>query len=331
MEALLRLENVVKHFPVPAGGVIRRKYKICKAVDDVTFSVEKGACFGIAGESGSGKTTVAKLILLLEKLTSGSIIYEGKDIQDISGRDLMWYRSSVQTIFQDAASSLNPRMRIKDIVSEPLRVQRGKELSKSAILAKAEEILGMVGLGPDNLQKYPHELSGGQKQRVAIATAIILEPSLVVLDEPVSALDVSIRAQILNLLADIQERENLTYIIIAHDLAMLEHITTHIAVMYLGRIVEIGKTEQVFSNPAHPYTEALFAAVPRPEPGNARKAVVLEGEIGNPIDPPPGCRFHPRCPHAKPGCGQTAPDLCDIGRGHQVACGMAAGISPART
>jgi oligopeptide/dipeptide ABC transporter ATP-binding protein len=331
MEALLRLENVVKHFPVPAGGVIRRKYKLCKAVDDVTFSVEKGACFGIAGESGSGKTTVAKLILLLEKLTSGSIIYEGKDIQDISGRDLMWYRSSVQTIFQDAASSLNPRMRIKDIVSEPLRVQRGKELSKSAIHDRAKEILGMVGLGPDNLQKYPHELSGGQKQRVAIATAIILEPSLVILDEPVSALDVSIRAQILNLLADIQERENLTYIIIAHDLAMLEHITTHIAVMYLGRIVEIGKTEQVFSNPAHPYTEALFAAVPRPEPGNARKAVVLEGEIGNPIDPPPGCRFHPRCPHAKASCGQTAPDLCDIGRGHLVACGLAAGISPART
>lgn len=331
MEPLLRLEHVVKHFPVPAGGVIRRKYKTCKAVDDVTFSVEKGACFGIAGESGSGKTTVAKLILLLEKLTSGSIIYEGKDIQDISGRDLMWYRSSVQTIFQDAASSLNPRMRIKDIVCEPLRVQRGKELSKSAIHARAEEILGMVGLGPDNLQKYPHELSGGQKQRVAIAAAIILEPSLVILDEPVSALDVSIRAQILNLLADIQERENLTYVIIAHDLAMLEHITTHIAVMYLGRIVEIGRTEEVFGNPAHPYTKALFAAVPQPEPGKARKAGVLEGEIGNPIDPPPGCRFHPRCPSAKVDCGQVAPTLCDIGGDHQVACDLVTGISPIRT
>ena len=331
MEALLRLENVVKHFPVPAGGVIRRRYKVCKAVDDVSFSVQKGACFGIAGESGSGKTTVAKLVLLLEKLTSGSIIYEGRDIQDLSGQDLMWYRSSVQTIFQDAGSSLNPRMRIKDIVSEPLLIQKGKELSKGAIHERTKEILGKVGLGPDNLQKYPHELSGGQKQRVAIAAAIILEPSLVILDEPVSALDVSIRAQILNLLADIQEKENLTYIIIAHDLAMLEHITTHIAVMYLGRIVEIGRTEEVFGSPAHPYTRALFAAVPRPEPGKARKAVVLEGEIGNPIDPPPGCRFHPRCPDARVECGQVAPALCDIGRGHQVACDMAAGINPVRT
>lgn len=303
---------------------------MCKAVDDVSFSVEKGACFGIAGESGSGKTTIAKLILLLEKLTSGSIIYEGKDIQDLSGQDLMWYRSSVQTTFQDAASSLNPRMRIKDIVSEPLEVQKSKVLSKKAIHAKTEEILGKVGLGPDNLLKYPHELSGGQKQRVAIANAIILEPSLVILDEPVSALDVSIRAQILNLLADIQEKEGLTYIIIAHDLAMLQHITTHIAVMYLGKIVEMGETEEVFSNPSHPYTRALFAAVPRPEPGRARETVVLEGEIGNPIDPPPGCRFHPRCPYARADCRQTAPVLREVGPGHQVVCSLAT-ISSVRT
>jgi oligopeptide/dipeptide ABC transporter ATP-binding protein len=331
METLLELKNVVKHFPVPAGGVVRRRYKICKAVDDVSFCVEKGACFGIAGESGSGKSTIAKSILLLEKLTSGSILYEGKDTQNLTGKDLMWYRSSVQTIFQDAASSLNPRMRIKDIVSEPLKVQRGKELSKNDIHARTEEILGRVGLGSDNLYKYPHELSGGQKQRVAIAIAIILEPSLVILDEPVSALDVSIRAQILNLLADIQEKENLTYVIIAHDLAMLEHITTHIAVMYLGKIVEIGKTEDVFSNPRHAYTKALFAAVPHPTPGKAREATILEGEIGNPIDPPPGCRFHPRCPHARVSCGQTAPALCDVGRGHQVACGLVSGISSVRT
>jgi len=197
METLLELRNVVKHFPVPAGGVIRRRYKTCKAVDDVSFSVEKGTCFGIAGESGSGKTTLAKLILLLEKLTRGSILYEGKDVSSLAGQDLMWYRSSVQTIFQDAASSLSPRMRLRDIVSEPLEVQKGKALSKNAIYARTEEILGKVGLGPDNLRKYPHELSGGQKQRVAIAYAIILEPSLVILDEPVSALDVSIRAQIL--------------------------------------------------------------------------------------------------------------------------------------
>lgn len=322
METLLELRNVVKHFPVPAGGVIRRRYKICKAVDDVSFSVEKGACFGIAGESGSGKTTIAKLILLLEKLTSGSIIYEGKDIQDLSGQDLMWYRSCVQTIFQDAASSLNPRMRLRDIVSEPLEVQKGKVLSKNAIYARTEEILGKVGLGPDNLCKYPHELSGGQKQRVAIAYAIILEPSLVILDEPVSALDVSIRAQILNLLADIQEKESLTYIIIAHDLAMLQHITTHIGVMYLGRIVEMGKTEEVFSNPLHPYTKALFAAVPQPTPGKARKTAELKGEICSPIDPPSGCRFHPRCPHAIAECREKPPLLLDVAPGHQVACAL---------
>jgi oligopeptide transport system ATP-binding protein len=320
METLLELRNVVKYFPVPAGGVIRRRYKTCKAVDDVSFSVEKGACFGIAGESGSGKTTIAKLILLLEKLTSGSMIYKGKDIQNLSGQDLMWYRSNVQTIFQDAASSLNPRMRIKDIVSEPLEVQKGKVLSRKAILARTEEILGKVGLGPDNLHKYPHELSGGQKQRVAIAYAIILEPSLVILDEPVSALDVSIRAQILNLLADIQEKESLTYIVIAHDLAMLQHITTHIAVMYLGRIVEMGKTEEVFNNPFHPYTKALFAAVPQPTPGKARKITELEGEICSPIDPPSGCHFHPRCPYAIAECGEKTPLLLEVAPGHQIAC-----------
>jgi oligopeptide/dipeptide ABC transporter ATP-binding protein len=330
MKALLELKNVVKYFLIPAGGIIRRRYKICKAVDDITFSVGKGTCFGIAGESGSGKTTIAKLILLLERLTSGSISYEGKDIQKLDRRDIMWYRSRVQTIFQDAASSLNPRMRIKEIVSEPLEVQRGKVMSKDAIRARTEEILGKVGLGPANLPKYPHELSGGQKQRVAIARAIILEPSLVILDEPVSALDVSIRAQILNLLADIQEREGLTYIIIAHDLAMLQHITTHIAVMYLGKIVEMGKTDAVFKNPMHPYTKALFAAVPRPEPGRARKAAVLKGEIGNPIDPPPGCRFHPRCPYATADCRKKTPSLCEIGPGHQVACSLA-GSSSVRT
>jgi oligopeptide/dipeptide ABC transporter ATP-binding protein len=328
METLLELRNLVKYFPIPAGGVIRRRYKMCKAVDDVSLTVHRGACFGLAGESGSGKTTIAKLILLLEQLTSGAILYEGRDVQNLSGADLRWYRSNVQTIFQDAASSLNPRMRVKDIVSEPLEIQRSKELTKHDIRAMTEAILGRVGLGADLLRKYPHELSGGQKQRVAIAIAIILEPSLVILDEPVSALDVSIRAQILNLLADIREKENLTYVIIAHDLAMLEHITTHVAVMYLGRIVETGETEQVFSNPMHPYTQALFAAVPQPSPGKARDTNVLRGEICSPIDPPTGCRFHPRCPHARVECGHTAPILCDVGRGHRVACDMVTGARP---
>jgi oligopeptide/dipeptide ABC transporter ATP-binding protein len=328
MEPLLEVRNAVKYFPVPVGGIVRRRYQMCKAVDDVSFSVDRGARFGIAGESGSGKSTIAKLVLLLEQLTSGSILYEGKDVQSLTAEGLKWYRSSVQTIFQDAASSLDPRMRIKDIAGEPLEVQCGKELTKHDIDAKTEETLGRVGLGPDILRKYPHELSGGQKQRVAIAIAIILEPSLVILDEPVSALDVSIRAQILNLLADIQEKENLTYVVIAHDLAMLEHVTTHIAVMYLGKIVEMGKTEEVFSNPRHPYTKALFAAVPQPTPGKARKMADLKGEIGSPIDPPSGCRFHPRCPNAHDECGHKAPVLCDVGYGHQVACGLVAGIRP---
>ena len=322
METLLELRNVVKHFPIPAGGVIRRKYKTCKAVDGVSFAVEKGACFGIAGESGSGKTTIAKLILLLEELTSGSIHYQGRDVEDLAGEDLMWYRNNIQTIFQDAASSLNPRMRIQDIVSEPLEVQKVGVLSRKAIHDRTEEILGHVGLGPDCMHKYPHELSGGQKQRVAIAYAIILEPSLVILDEPVSALDVSIRAQILNLLADIQEKESLTYVVIAHDLAMLQHITTHIAVMYLGRIVEMGKTEEVFSNPLHPYTKALFAAVPQPTPGKARKITKLKGEICSPIDPPSGCHFHPRCPLAIAECAENTPLLLDVAHGHQVACAL---------
>ncbi len=331
MGTLLELEDVVKYFPIPAGGVVRRRYKMCKAVDHVSFAVNRGACFGIAGESGSGKTTLAKLILLLEQLTSGSILYEGKDVHSLAGEELMWYRSSVQTIFQDAASSLDPRMRIRDIVSEPLEIQRGKELTSHDMRSKTEEILFRVGLGADILRKYPHELSGGQKQRVAIAIAIILEPSLVILDEPVSALDVSIRAQILNLLADIRGKEHLTYLVIAHDLAMLEHITTHIAVMYLGSIVEMGETEEVFSNPMHPYTRALFAAVPQPTPGEARKIDVLKGEICSPIDPPSGCRFHPRCPHARADCAQTAPALRDVGPGHQVACGLASEVSSVRT
>jgi len=323
METLLELRNVVKYFPILAGGVIRRRYKMCKAVDDISFSVARGDCFGIAGESGSGKTTVAKLILLMEKLTGGSIVFEGKDVQKFQAHDILWYRSRLQTVFQDAASSLSPRMRIREIVSEPLEVHNASKLPRSAIQKKAEEVLYNVGLGANILSKYPHELSGGQKQRVAIARAIILEPELVILDEPVSALDVSIRAQILNLLADIQERQNLTYIIVAHDLAMLQHVTTHIAVMYLGKIVEMGNTGEVFDNPMHPYTRALLAAMPQPEPGRAKKVAALIGEIGNPIDPPPGCRFHPRCSYCTADCKQTAPALSEVSPGHQVACNLA--------
>jgi oligopeptide/dipeptide ABC transporter ATP-binding protein len=320
VETLLKVQNAKKYFYIPDGGLIRRRYKICKAVDDVSFSVKKGACFGIAGESGSGKTTIARLVLHIEKLTGGSILFEGKDLHGFRRQDTLNYHSQVQAVFQDAASSCNPRMRIRDIVSEPLIVQRHGKMSKYDIRIKTEEILHQVGLCSANLIKYPHELSGGQKQRVAIARAITLEPKLVILDEPVSALDVSIRAQILNLLADIQEREGLTYIIIAHDLAMMQHITTQIAIMYLGKIVEMGNTDQVFNQPMHPYTKALFSAIPRPEPGRARQAYKLSGEIGNPVDPPPGCRFHPRCEYAIADCMRTDPPLVEISPGHQAAC-----------
>ena len=320
MNTLLDLQHVVKYFPISSGGFFLKRYGMLKAVDDVSFLIKRGSCFGIAGESGSGKTTIAKLILLLEKVTSGSIRFEGKELGKFSKQDIMWYRGRVQTIFQDAASSLNPRMRIGEIVSEPMEVQSNPSLSRNAIQSKTEEIVNLVGLGEADLLKYPHELSGGQKQRVAIARAIVIEPSLVILDEPVSALDVSIRAQILNLLADIQEERGLTYLIIAHDLAMLEHVTDQIAIMYMGKIVELGNTEQVFNNPEHPYTEALFEAVPQPVPGRIKKTAALLGEIGNPLDPPAGCRFHPRCRHAVSTCLQIDMSLLEVAPGHQVAC-----------
>jgi len=322
MEYLLEVQNARKYFPIYAGGIIKRRYKICKAVDDVSFNVGANDCFGIAGESGSGKTTVAKLILLLEKLTSGKILFEGKDIQKLTPKEVLWYRSRVQTVFQDAGSSLSPRMRVIDIVSEPLEVHWKNGASRKAIQEKAAQVLNSVGLGPNILYRYPHELSGGQKQRVGIARSIVLEPSLVILDEPVSSLDVSIRAQILNLLADIQEERHLSYIIIAHDLAMLQQVTTHIAVMYLGKIVETGETQKVFSNPQHPYTKALLAAMPRPEPGRVKTTPALTGEIGNPIDPPPGCRFHPRCPFAHEECRRQTPSLIETETGHSVACNL---------
>jgi len=322
VEALLELRDVIKHFPVHEGGLLRRKYKMLKAVDGVSLSIDRGTSFGIAGESGSGKTTVARLILLLESATSGSILLEGKNVLRFTRPETIWYRTRVQAVFQDAASSLNPRMRIRNLVSEPMEVQH-KELSREAIRAKTEEMIHLVGLTPDRLKMFPHELSGGQKQRVAIARAMTVEPSLVILDEPVSSLDVSIRAQILNLLADIQERKALTYLIIAHDLAMMRHVTTHIAVMYLGKIVEMGNTEEVFSNPLHPYTRALFSVVPRPEPGRVRTTPSLKGEIASPIDPPAGCRFHPRCPQAKADCKQSEPCLEEVSPGYQVACHFA--------
>ena len=316
---LLDIQGLAKHFPIPAGGLLRKKYNTLKAVDGVSFSVPKGTCFGIAGESGSGKTTISKLLLLEEKPTTGTILFEGKNITSFARQEIMQYRSRVQPVFQDASSSLDPNMRIIEIVSEPMDIQQ-KKIPHKVIRAKAQELLRLVGIGPESLRKYPHELSGGQKQRVAIARALSLDPSLVILDEPVSALDVSIRAQILNLLADIQEKRQLTYLVIAHDLAMLRQVTTQIAVMYLGKLMEVGETEQVFAHPSHPYTKGLLQAVPRPIPRRDKERPALYGEIPNPLDPPKGCRFATRCEEKLPGCDEFDPPLTQIASDHLVAC-----------
>jgi oligopeptide/dipeptide ABC transporter ATP-binding protein len=319
---ILELNNVVKHFPVPVSGVFRRKYLPCKAVDGVSFSLTKGKCLGIAGESGSGKTTLAKLILLIEQVTSGAIKYKGKDIQNLSQLDTMWYRSEIQTVFQDAGSSLSPRMRIKDIVSEPLKVHHGKKLSSIEITVKTEKILRNVGLGANVLNKFPHELSGGQKQRVAIARAMVLGPSLVILDEPVCSLDVSVCGQILNLLLDLQEEHYLTYIIISHNLAMLQHFATDIAIMYLGKIIERGEVMEIFQNPAHPYTRALLEAMPQPVTGRKKTVSPLSCDMPDSIDPPSGCRFHPRCEWVYESCMEKAPELYEVSGSHYSACNL---------
>ncbi len=322
VEHLLKLQEVHKYFPI-SSGFLHKRVKMLKAVDGVSFSIEKGTSFALAGESGSGKTTVARLILLLEKPTRGVLGFEEKDLQRFTKQDTIWYRTRVQAVFQDASGSLNPRMRIRDIVGEPLEIQRDagrNTFSKKEVWDKTEEMLRLVGLGAAVMSNYPHELSGGQKQRVAIARAIVLDPSLLILDEPVSALDVSIRAQILNLLADIQEKLGLTYFIIAHDLAMLGHVSARIAVMYLGRIVEMGDTEEIYARPLHPYTKALFQAMPLPDPTRIKEKASLTGEIGSALNLPPGCRFHPRCDDAGPECREVDPPLIEVSPIHQVAC-----------
>jgi oligopeptide/dipeptide ABC transporter ATP-binding protein len=319
MASLLTLRDIYKYFPVASGGFFRKHEKMLKAVDGVSLSVEKGTSFALAGESGSGKSTVARLILLLEAPTGGSVLFEDKDLAQLKPQDMIWYRKHVRAVFQDAAGSLNPRMRIRDIIGEPIEVQQ-KGLPRKEVDPQIEEILHLVGLSPAVMNNYPHELSGGQKQRVAIARAMILNPSLVILDEPVSSLDVSIRAQILNLLADIQEKLGLTYFIIAHDLATLGHVSARIGIMYLGRIVEMGDTEAVFVNPLHPYTKALFSAMPQPEPGRVKEKPSLSGEIGSALDLPQGCRFNPRCAYAGPECREGEPFLRDMDFDHSVAC-----------
>jgi oligopeptide/dipeptide ABC transporter ATP-binding protein len=306
--ALLSVRDVRCHFAMSKGETLR-------AVDGVSFDIEPGKTFALVGESGCGKSTLAKLVLGLEKLTSGEIHFDGENVARLDRAGKRRFRSRVQAVFQDPYSSLNPRLRIRTILSEPLTANGVK---RSEIEVKMAEVLEMVGLPVTAQKLYPHEFSGGQRQRIAIARALILRPALIVLDEPISALDVSIRAQILNLLQDIQAELGLTYFLIAHDLALVEHTSDEIGVMYLGELVESGGSEAVFDNPQHPYTKALLDAVPRPDPSIPRSQGGIKGEIASALAPPPGCRFHPRCPHAMARCRAQAPVLS--GTPQAVAC-----------
>ncbi len=306
---LLELDDVACHFRVP-GGLVR-------AVDGVSFVVEKGETFALVGESGCGKSTLAKTILRLHPLVRGTIRFDGEDVTGLRGADAKRYRARVQAVFQDPYSSLNPRLKVHTILAEPLRAHG---TPRRQVGPKVERVLSLVGLPASSAQLYPHEFSGGQRQRIAIARALILEPDLVVLDEPISALDVSIRAQILSLLEQLQQELGLTYLLIAHDLALVEYAADLVGVMYLGEIVETGPALPLFDAPGHPYTQTLLAAVPHPDPSAPRGAADIRGEVASALTPPPGCRFHPRCPSCMAICSERAPQVAAVSPHHAVSC-----------
>ncbi|PUU94260.1 ABC transporter ATP-binding protein [Halanaerobium sp.] len=317
-ENLLEVKNLKKYFPVKAG-VFKRTVAHVKAVDDISFAVKEGETLGLVGESGCGKSTTGRTILRLLEATEGKVIFDGKSIMDLDKKEMRAVRRDMQIIFQDPYASLNPRMTVADIVGEPLDIHKLAK-NKQERNEKVKEILENVGLGEEYMNRYPHEFSGGQRQRIGVARALAVDPKLIIADEPVSALDVSVQAQVVNLLQDLQKEYGLTYLFIAHDLSVVKHISDRVAVMYLGKIVELTDKKELFKNPIHPYTQSLLSAIPEADPKKKKDRIVLEGDVPSPVDPPSGCRFHPRCPKAFAKCSEVEPEFKEYGAGHFAAC-----------
>jgi oligopeptide transport system ATP-binding protein len=321
-DVILRVSNLKKHFPINAGFIVQRQVGAVRAVDGVSFDVYRGETLGLVGESGCGKSTTGRTILQLYKSTAGEVIFEGQNLNNLAPNDMRQMRKQMQIIFQDPFASLNPRMTVGSIISEPLQIH-GLYPDKKERQAYVEELMRKVGLNPFFVNRYPHEFSGGQRQRIGIARALALQPKFIVCDEPISALDVSIQAQVVNLLEDLQAELGLTYLFIAHDLSMVRHICDRVAVMYLGKIVELGPTDEVYDNPLHPYTQALLSAVPVPDPASEekRRRIIITGDLPSPANPPKGCNFSTRCPVAFDLCRhEPDPELIEVRPGHFVAC-----------